>query len=268
MKILNPEGWYQSPKYWSGVKAGNLITTAGCVAKRPDGSVFAPGDTSRQAEHIMECLKAVLAEGGATLGDVVKATTYYIDNIDWPEIHEIQQHHMGDHYPPHTGIKVENLGSSDIKLEIEMMAVVHSTNADSSKEEMSMKPRSLNPADIYNSPRYYSGIRSGNLIFTAGRTPLDHNGEVVAPNDAATQTEHIMTDLGEILAEGGARLQDVVFVHTYFLHTADMPKIHEVRQRFFGDHYPPHTGTKKVDDDWERRGILVEIEVVAVVTEV
>jgi len=44
-----------------------------------------------------------------------------------------------------------------------------------------------------------------------------------------------------------------------------MAKIHEVRQRFFGDHYPPHTGTKKVDAGWERRGIRLEIEVIAVV---
>jgi len=265
MKILNPEGWYHSPKYWSGVKAGNLITTAGCVAKSPDGSVFAPGDTPRQAEHIMESLKAVLAEGGARLSDVVKVTTYYIDDTDWPEIHEIRDRYIVDHYPPHTGIKVDNLGSPDIKLEIEVMAVVRSTHAHSSKEEVSMKPRLLNPADSYNSPRYYSGIRSSNLIFTAGRVSLDRNGEVVAPNDAATQTEHIMTDLEKILAEGGACLQDVVYVHTYFLHTADMPKIHDVRQRFFGDHYPPHTGTKVDKPDWERRGIRLEIEVIAVV---
>jgi len=268
MKILNPEGWYHSPKYWPGVKVGNFITTAGCVAKRPDGRVFAPGDTLRQAEHIMECLKAVLAEGEVTLRDIVKITTYYIDDADWPKIEEIRQRHMGDHYPPHTGIKVENLWSPDIKLEIEVMAVVQSTNAGSSKEEMSMKARPLNPADIHNSPSYYSGIRSGNLVFTAGRVPLDRDGKVVAPNDATTQTGHIMTDLKKILTEGGACLQDVVYVHTYFLHNDDIPKIHEVRHRFFGDHYPPHTGTKVDNPDWEQRGIRVEIEVIAVISEV
>jgi 2-iminobutanoate/2-iminopropanoate deaminase len=105
------------------------------------------------------------------------------------------------------------------------------------------------------------------MIFTAGRVPLDPNGEVIAPNDAATQTEHIMSDLGKILAEGGAGLKDVVYVHTYFLNNEDMPKIHEVRQRFFGDHYPPHTGTKVNKPDWERRGIRVEIEVIAVVAD-
>jgi enamine deaminase RidA (YjgF/YER057c/UK114 family) len=125
--------------------------------------------------------------------------------------------------------------------------------------------RILNPKNIYNSPRYYSGVRAGNMIFTAGRVPLDPDGNVVAPNDARAQTENIMEALQAILAEGGATLQDVVYVHTMFLDAGDMPVIHEVRQRFMGDHYPPHTGTKQESQSWVDRGIRLESEVVAVV---
>jgi 2-iminobutanoate/2-iminopropanoate deaminase len=123
----------------------------------------------------------------------------------------------------------------------------------------------LNPETIYNTPRYYSGVRAGNLIFTAGRVPLDIDGNVVAPNDARAQTENIMQSLQAILAEGGATFQDVVYVHTMYLDAADMPVIHEVRQRYMGDHYPPHTGTKQDSQSWVERGIRLEIEVVAVV---
>ena len=59
----------------------------------------------------------------------------------------------------------------------------------------------LNPETIYNTPRYYSGVRAGNMIFTAGRVPLDVDGNVVAPNDARAQTENIMQSLQAILAE-------------------------------------------------------------------
>jgi len=45
LQILNPERIYNSPRYYSGVKVGNMIFTAGRVAKNLDGSVFAPGDT-------------------------------------------------------------------------------------------------------------------------------------------------------------------------------------------------------------------------------
>ena len=123
----------------------------------------------------------------------------------------------------------------------------------------------LNPKTIYNTPRYYSGVRAGNMIFTAGRVPLDLDGNVVAPNDARAQTENIMQSLQAILAEGGATLQDVVYVHTMYLDATDMPVIHEVRQRYMGDHYPPHTGTKQDSQSWVERGIRLEIEVFAVV---
>jgi 2-iminobutanoate/2-iminopropanoate deaminase len=123
----------------------------------------------------------------------------------------------------------------------------------------------LNPKGMYHSSRYYSGVRAGNMIFTAGRVPIDPEGNVVAPNDAREQTEQIMQDLEQILAEGGATLQNVVYVHTYFLYGEDMPAIHEVRQRYMGDHYPPHTGTKVDSSSWVERGIRLEIEVFAVV---
>jgi len=123
----------------------------------------------------------------------------------------------------------------------------------------------LNPENIYNSPRYYSGVKAGNMIFTAGRVAYNLERNVVAPNDARHQTEKIMDDLKLILAEGGATLQDVVCVHTYFLHGEDMPVVHEVRQRYMGGHYPPHTGIKVDSPSWVEQGIRVEIEVMAVV---
>jgi enamine deaminase RidA (YjgF/YER057c/UK114 family) len=267
MQVLNPVGIYHSPRYYSGVRAGHMIFTAGRVAKNPDGSVFAAGDTERQVEHIMECLRTVMAEGGGTLQDVVKVHTYVVDSSDWPTIHEIRQRYMGNHYPPHTGTEVRNLGSPDIRLEIEVTAVVGKRGSRSSAEGDRMSIIALNPPSIYNSPRYYSGVRAGNMIFTAGRVPLDLEGNVVAPDDARAQTARIMEDLGTILAQGGCTLQDVVFVHTYCLHSEDMPIIHEVRQRYMGDHYPPHTGTEVDKPSWVKRGIRVEIEVIAVASD-
>ena len=267
MQVLSPAGMFHSPRYYSGVRAGNMVFTAGRVAKNPDGSVFAPGDSERQTEHIMECLGAIMAEGGGTLQDVVMVRTYFVDSSDWPMIHEIRQRYMGDHYPPHTGVEVRNLGSPDIRLEIEVTAVAGKGAACSSPEGDHMSIIALNPQDIYNSPRYYSGVKVGNMIFTAGRVPLDLEGNVVAPNDARAQTEKIMEELGTILAQGGCTLQDVVIVHTYCLYAEDMPTIHEVRQRHMGDHFPPHTGTEVDKPSWVERGIRVEIEVVAVATD-
>jgi len=267
MKILNPSGWYHSPRYVSGLLARSLITTAGRVAKTLDGDVVAPGDAGAQTKHIMEALEATLSEAGATFADAVKMTTIYVDEEDWPSIVEAYSPYLTSPHPPHTAMRVQSLGSPDLRLEIEIAAAPTGNSNNMRQREENMPIQALNPSTIYNSPRYASGMRAGNILFTAGRVPLDRDGNVVAPEDASKQTEHIMRDLQEILSDGGAQLSDVVYVHTYFVASEDMPGIHEVRQRFFGDHFPPHTGTQVEKPDWKCRGIRVEIEVAAVIEE-
>ena len=122
----------------------------------------------------------------------------------------------------------------------------------------------LNPDNFYNSAKYYSGLRAGNMIFVAGRIPVDKEGNVYAPGDPGAQTERIMEDIQRILAEGDATLQDVVYIHTYYLNEKDFPAIHEARMKYMGDHKPPHTGSKNESASWVERGICLEIEVIAV----
>lgn len=126
--------------------------------------------------------------------------------------------------------------------------------------------RYLNPEGIYHSARYHSGIRAGNTIYTAGRVPVDLAGKIVAPNNARAQTEKILEDLQLILAEGGARLEDVVMIRTYHLYTEDMATIFEVLMRQWGGKLPPHTGIRVDHDFWVANGTRLEIEVVAMVS--
>ncbi len=123
----------------------------------------------------------------------------------------------------------------------------------------------LKPDSIFASPKYNPGIKVNNTIYTAGRVPVDINGDIVSPNDAKNQTVQIMECLKVILAEGGATLNDVVYIHTYYLHEEDMAEIFGVYQDFFGDHKPPHTGSRQDSKSWEKKGIRLEVEVTAVV---
>jgi enamine deaminase RidA (YjgF/YER057c/UK114 family) len=125
----------------------------------------------------------------------------------------------------------------------------------------------LNPEGMYHSQRYYSGLKVGNTIYTAGRIPIDPDGNIVAPYDAAAQTTYIMGDLAKILALGGATLQDIVYIKTLFLNGDDSPAIHEARQAAMGNHRPPHTGIRHDSQSWVENGIRLEIEVIAVVEE-
>jgi 2-iminobutanoate/2-iminopropanoate deaminase len=123
----------------------------------------------------------------------------------------------------------------------------------------------LKPAGIFASPHYHPGVRAGNMIFTAGRVPIAPDGSVFAPNDPRAQTAQILDSLKLILAEGGATLNDITYIHTYYLRQEDMTAIFEVIHQYFGDHRPPHTGSHQDSASWVERGIRLEIEVVAVV---
>ena len=123
--------------------------------------------------------------------------------------------------------------------------------------------RNLKPEGIYHNDRYVPGVRAGNMIYTAGRIPVDPDGNIVSPGDAAAQTAQIMEDMIRILSEGDATLNDVVLVRTYFLDPDDMPVIHATRQRYMGEHRPPHTGIPMNSPAWVENGIRLEIEVVA-----
>ena len=123
----------------------------------------------------------------------------------------------------------------------------------------------LKPDHIYCSPRYAPGILAGNTIYTAGRVPVDLNGDIVAPNDARAQTEQILDCLEAILAKGNATFKDVVYIHTYYLYEKDMPAIFEVLHGRMGPLLPPHTGSHQSSSSWEERGIRLELEMTAVI---
>ena len=126
MKILKPDRIYASPRYVPGIRAGNTIYTAGRVPIDRAGKIVAPDDARAQAEQILDCMEAILAEGNATLKDVVYIHTYYRQEEDMPAIFDALHARMGSPLPPHTGSR--QISSSwerkGIRLEIEMTAVI------------------------------------------------------------------------------------------------------------------------------------------------
>jgi enamine deaminase RidA (YjgF/YER057c/UK114 family) len=126
MRLLKPAYIYSSPRYAPGILVGNAIFTAGRVPIAPNGEIVAPNDARAQTEQILDCLEAILAEGKATLKDVVHIHTYYLHEEDMPAIFEALHARMGTPLPPHTGSR-QNSSSWErrgIRLEIEVTAVI------------------------------------------------------------------------------------------------------------------------------------------------
>ena len=67
--------------YSPGVKAGNTIYVSGMLSLDRDGKVVGIDDVRAQTRHILESIKAVLAEGGAKMSDIA-LNQIFIKNLD------------------------------------------------------------------------------------------------------------------------------------------------------------------------------------------
>jgi 2-iminobutanoate/2-iminopropanoate deaminase len=86
----------------------------------------ARGDAAMQAEFAIESMKAILAESGATLDDVVKVTVYLRKIGDLDRIAPVRMKYFGKSPPSSTLVVVSELFHPDLLIEIDAIAVVPS----------------------------------------------------------------------------------------------------------------------------------------------
>ena len=121
---IEPDGIYRPASYAHAVRAGDTIYVAGQVARDADGDLVGPHDAVAQAAQVYANLGAVLAAAGARPEHVVKVTTYLVDPADGPAASVARQAFFGAHRPPHTGLVVAGLGGPEVRLEVEVVAVL------------------------------------------------------------------------------------------------------------------------------------------------
>ena len=106
------------------VPAGRMVFASGQVARDVDGSLVGPGDIRAQTRKTLENLQAVLAEGGATMDDVVKVTVF-VTNLSehFAAIHEVRREFFKSDYPASTLVEISSLVDPEMLIEIEAIAV-------------------------------------------------------------------------------------------------------------------------------------------------
>jgi 2-iminobutanoate/2-iminopropanoate deaminase len=112
--------------YAQGVRAGNLIFTAGQVALDPVTGQAVPGGITEQTARVFENLKAILEAGGSSLGQVVKATVFLKDMNDFAAMNAVYASYFGDDsetLPARTTVEVARL-PRNLLVEIEVVAEV------------------------------------------------------------------------------------------------------------------------------------------------
>jgi enamine deaminase RidA (YjgF/YER057c/UK114 family) len=132
-----------------------------------------------------------------------------------------------------------------------------------------MEKQFFNPPTL-NTPANYSHAvtvkGAGKLVFIAGQTAFNAQGELVGQGDLRAQAIQVFENLKIALAAAGATFDDVVKYTTFIVnYTPDARSVvGEVRGKYLPSVNPPASTLLGVQA-LAREGMLIEVEAIAVV---
>ena len=129
-----------------------------------------------------------------------------------------------------------------------------------------MKSRVIQPDRLKDPrPRYSQGIvtEGGRLLFIAGQTAADAEGNVVGKGDPERQAEQVFSNLGAVLEAAGATFDNLVMTTTYLTDIAYRDAYNKVRLKYYQTTAP--TSTLVVVKALGAADFLIEIDGIAVI---
>jgi len=121
-RFLLPDEMEPVSHYCHATRAGDRVWVSGSVGVRSDGTI--PEDTVEQFQVAIDTVDRCLKAAGAEARHVVKVTVLLTDINDRAAINPIRQAYFGEHRPASTLFEVSALVSPEMKVEIEVEAVV------------------------------------------------------------------------------------------------------------------------------------------------
>jgi 2-iminobutanoate/2-iminopropanoate deaminase len=108
--------------YSQGILVNNLFYSSGQIPLTAEG-VMINGDVKEQTHQVFKNLQAVLAEAGASLETVVKATVFIKNMDEFAAVNEVYGEYFSVHKPARSCVEVARL-PKDALVEIEVVALV------------------------------------------------------------------------------------------------------------------------------------------------
>jgi reactive intermediate/imine deaminase len=115
------------PSFTQAVKApahASFVFVSGITARQADGTIVGAGDIEAQTRQVLENIKNILAEAGASLDDVVQMLTHVRDANDIPKVSAVRREYFGDPLPASTTVEVSRLFDPDMLIEITVIAAI------------------------------------------------------------------------------------------------------------------------------------------------
>ena len=127
--------------------------------------------------------------------------------------------------------------------------------------------RRINPPELGTPPGYSQivDVSAGRLVFIAGQTALDRDGNVVGNNDFASQAEQVFQNLGIALRASGCTAANLVKLTVFLTNMDNLGRYREARNRFFASVSPPAAPAVTLVEVSKLFGpdFLIEVEAIA-----
>lgn len=107
--------------YSQAIQAGNILFVSGQLGINPITGRFAEG-VKEQTLQVFKNIKAILAEAGFEIGDVVKTTVFLADMDDFAAMNEVYASQFNGAFPARSAVAVKTLPKNGL-VEIEVIAV-------------------------------------------------------------------------------------------------------------------------------------------------
>ena len=110
-------------------------------------------------------------------------------------------------------------------------------------------------------------ISGGHMLFLAGQTGSNAEGQIIAPGDLVAQYEQTLRNLQTVVESAGGKMQNItklnIFIRDREDYLAQLQPLGIVHRSFFGSYYPA-TALFEVSAFFQNE-TLVEIEGLAVI---
>jgi enamine deaminase RidA (YjgF/YER057c/UK114 family) len=125
----------------------------------------------------------------------------------------------------------------------------------------------INPPELGTPPGYSQvvDVSAGRIIFIAGQTAVDRDGNVIGKDDFATQATQVFRNLAIALEAAGCTAANLVKLTVYLTDMDNLSRYREARNSFFASVTPPAAPAVTLVEVTKLYGpdFMIEIEAIA-----
>jgi enamine deaminase RidA (YjgF/YER057c/UK114 family) len=134
-------------------------------------------------------------------------------------------------------------------------------------DDVALAINRINPPELNTPPGFSQvvDVRCGRIIFIAGQTALNRNGELVGKDDFAAQVTQVFRNVDVALKSVGCTAANLLKLTVYVRDMDNLALYREARNRFFATTTPPAAPAVTLVEVSRLYGsdFMIEIEAVA-----